>query len=144
VYTRDVLRLANGQTLQGDLILHQLLDGRHAIVYQLSLDAGRQLVLYSPPGGLRASAISTVLPVTVPADGRSVRIEVSALRNSSVAVRVDGAEVLALTGLAGSTGSSPRYLRVGIVRYGTATTNEPVTVYHDGVDVSDAGWIGAP
>jgi hypothetical protein len=144
VYTRDVLRLANGQALGGDLILHQVLDGRGAIVYQLSLNAGRQLVLYSPAGGLRASAISTILGVTVPADGRSVRIEVSALRNSSVAVRVDGADVYALTGLAGATGTSPRFLRVGIIRYGTTSPTEPVTVYHRAVDIASSDWLGAP
>jgi hypothetical protein len=144
VYTRHILRLPGGQAVGGDLIVHQLLDGSNRIVYQLSVNAARKLVLYSPAGGLRAAAISTVLPIAVPLDGGAIRLEVSALRNDSVIVRADGADRYALGGLAGATSSNPRHLRIGILRYGTSTTTEPVTAHHDGVDITTTAWLGAP
>jgi hypothetical protein len=144
VYTRHVLRLATDQTLAGDLIIHQLLDTANRIVYQLSLNANRRLVLYSPAGGLRATTLSTTLPITVPNNDTPIRIEISALPNSSITVRADGADRYTLSNLAGATTTNPRYLRIGIIRYGGTTTNEPVTTHNHAVDITTTDWLGAP
>jgi hypothetical protein len=145
-WSRDIVRLPAGQVLAADLILFQLLDTSNRLIYQLSLASDRKLVFYSPAGGLRATAISSKLStVTIPNDGTSsTRLEVSALRNDSVVVRVNGTDRLSITGLAGATTGNPASLRAGIVRYGGTSTNAPVTAYHRAVNISASGWLGAP
>ena len=125
------------------IILFQVLDSGNRLVYQLSLNPSRQLVLYSPAGGLRTTSVSAVLGVTIPNDGSETRIEVSALRNSSVIVRVDGTDRYTLTGLTGATTTDQRYLRAGLIRYGGTTTDEPVASWHRAVTTSTTGWLGA-
>jgi hypothetical protein len=80
--------------------------------------------------------------VTVPNDGVTKRrIEVSALANNSVEVRVDGVTKISITGLSGATTGSQRYIRAGIDRWdGSSSTS--VRVYHSGVTLGQAGWLG--
>jgi hypothetical protein len=144
LWLRDVLRLREGYTLSGDLILLQVLDGANRIVYQLSVGTDRRLVVYSPPGGLRSTQISTKTSVVVPADGSERRVEVSALRNDSLILRVDGVDRLTIAGLSGATTTAPARLRAGIIRYGGSSTNDPQTAWHRAVATSQSGWLGDP
>jgi hypothetical protein len=144
LWLRDVLRLPQGYALAGDLILLQVLDGANRIVYQLSIATDRRLVVYSPPGGLRATQISNKTSVVIPADGTERRIEVSALRNASLILRVDGVDRLTVSGLTGATTTAPTRLRAGIIRYGGSSTNDPQTAWHRAVDTSSTGWLGEP
>ena len=76
-------------------------------------------------------------------DGQSHRVEVSALPNDSVVVRVDGQDRITLAGLSGSTSGNLRFLRVGIDHYDTGTTSEPISFGHSDVGVSTLGWLGS-
>jgi hypothetical protein len=143
VYTRHLVSLPTSQNPAGHLVIHQLLDAGNRIVYQLSINPSRQLGLYSPPGGLRSSAISIPLTATVPTDGTPTRIEVSALANTSITVRANGTDIYTLTGLTGATTTAPRHLRTGSIRY-DSTTTQPVTTHHSAVDITTTGWLGTP
>ena len=76
-------------------------------------------------------------------DGQSHSVEVSALPNDSVVVRVDGQDRITLTGLSGSTSGNLRFLRIGIDHYDTGTSNEPISISHSDVGVSTLGWLGS-
>ena len=146
VFTRTLLRFPAGQTVQNNLAVLQLRDTTDALVYEIYVSrTDRTVRLYSPAGGLRSTAINLSTGVVVPNDGTSsVRVEVSALRNSSVIVRVDGVDKITLTGLAGATSGNPRFLRAGIDHYDGTATAQPKTVFHAHVGASATDWLGAP
>ncbi len=143
LFTRTVFRFEPGQTLAGQLFVFEVVDVNNKVVYELFLNQARLLRLKSPAGGLGAAAIDQSTATTVPNNGTAVRVEVSALRNDSVVVRVNGVDKITLTGLSGATTGNPRYLRVGIEEY-AGTSPQPVTVYHANVGTSTTTWLGAP
>jgi hypothetical protein len=146
VFTRTVLRFPAGQTVQNNLAVLQLRDTADERVYEVYVaKADRTVRLYSPAGGLRGTAINLSTGVVVPNDGTSsVLIEVSALKNSSVIVRVDGVDRITLNGLSGATSGNLRFLRAGIDHYDGTATAQPKTVFHSHVGVSTTDWLGAP
>ncbi len=145
VYVRTLLGLAAGETLAANLAVFQVRDASGALVYELYLAPDRTLRLWSPTAGLQAGSLNLSSGVVVPNDGSStIRVEVSALANSSISVRVDDVDRISVSGLYGATTANQRYLRAGIDHYDTQTTNEPVGVSHASVAVSQAGWLGAP
>jgi hypothetical protein len=141
VWTRAVVRLPDFQSIPSNLYILQARDAAN-VVWELYARSDRSLRLRSPAGGLRSTAIDASTGVTVPfSGGVGQRLEVSALRNDSVEVRVDGTTRLTLGGLAGATTGNPRYLRAGIDRMdGSSSTT--VRVYYRGVSVSQADWLG--
>jgi hypothetical protein len=144
VFTRDVLRLAAGQLLSDNLAVFQVLDAGGGLVYELYLDSSRTIELWSPPGGLRASSVNLSTGVVVPNDGSSsVRVEVSALANSSLVVRVNDVDKITLTGLSGASSGNQRFLRAGVDHYDGSSTS-PVSIVHGSVGVSQTTWLGAP
>jgi hypothetical protein len=58
-------------------------------------------------------------------------------------VRIDGVDVINLTGLTGATSTNQRYLRVGIDRY-DGSSSSGAQIRHRGVTIGQAGWLGAP
>jgi hypothetical protein len=144
VYVRSLIGLAAGQTLAGNLAVLQVLTADGARVWELFLASNRTLRLYSPAGGLQRLALNRSTGIVVPNDGTSIRVEVSALANESVVVRVNGVTKIDLTGLTGASTRNQAYLRAGIDHYDTTSTNGPVTVTHGAVAFSLAGWLGVP
>jgi hypothetical protein len=85
-------------------------------------------------------------------------VEVSALRNQSVIVRVDGVDEIKLGpwgaivhgvaihpaahGLSGGKSGNPRTLRAGILEYGGWTTADPLRLLFSGVTASGRSWPG--
>ena len=99
VWVRDVLALAREQTLSANLAVLQVRDSAGSLVYELYLGSDRALRLYSPAGGLRSTSIVASTGVVVPNNGSSsIRVEVSALKSSSIIVRVDGVDRITLGG----------------------------------------------
>lgn len=160
IFTRDVIRLARGQELKGNLVLLEVRDVRERLVFDVYLRRDRTIRFHSPEGGLHVDDLNFSTEVEVPNDGVSTRrIEVSALRNDSFFVRVDGEERIRLDhsgavvagrpirpsarGLSGATTGNPRFVRAGIPHYDVWTTFDPVTVYHSGVTVTREAWPGA-
>ena len=144
VYSRDVIRLPAGQTLSNNLAIFQLLDTNGALVYELYLDASRTIWLWSPSGGLRSTAINASTGFTVPNDGTTnTRIEVSALANNSLIVRVNDTDKITLTNLSGATSTNQRSLRAGIDHY-DGTSPNPATITHSSVATSQTTWLGPP
>ncbi len=144
VYSRDVIRLPAGQTLSNNLAIFQLLDTNGALVYELYLDSSRTIWLWSPSGGLRSTAINASTGFTVPNDGTTnTRIEVSALANNSLIVRVNDTDKITLTNLSGATSTNQRSLRAGIDHYDGTSTN-PATITHSAVATSQTTWLGPP
>ena len=89
VWTRDVIALAPSTALGGNLSVLQQRDASGNLVWEIYIDgSNRQLSLWSPAGGLGSSAINQSTGVVM--DGQSHSVEVSALPNDSVVVRVDG------------------------------------------------------
>ena len=143
VYVRDVLSLAQGQTLASNLALLQVRNDAGALVYELYVGSDRILRLWSAAGGLRSTSINASTGVVVPNNGSSIRVEVSALANSSVIVRVDGVDRITLTGLAGATSGNQRTLRAGSDHY-DGCSSQAVTSDHTFVGTSQTTWLGAP
>jgi hypothetical protein len=142
VWARDVVSLPSSTALGGNLSILQQRDASDNLIWEIYVDgATRQLGLWSPAGGLGSSAINQLTGVVM--DGQSHRVEVSALRNDSIVVRVDGQDRVTLTGLSGSTSANPRFLRVGIDHYDTGTANEPISVSHSDAGVTTVGWLGS-
>ncbi|MGZ4314305.1 MAG: DUF11 domain-containing protein [Gaiellaceae bacterium] len=142
VWTRDVIALAPSTPLGGNLSILQQRDASGNLVWEIYVDgSNRQISLWSPAGGLGSSAINQSTGVAM--DGQSHNVEVSALPNDSVVVRVDGQDRITDTGLSGSTSGKLRFLRVGIDHYDTGTTNEPISISHSDVGVSTLGWLGS-
>ena len=142
VYSRDIVRLAAGQTLTDNLAIFQVLDTNGALVYELYLDPSRTICLWSPPGGLRATSINLCTGSIVANDGTTnTRIEVSALANNSLIVRVNDTDKITLTGLSGATTTNQRSLRAGIDHY-DGTSTSPVTITHASVATSQTTWLG--
>jgi Domain of unknown function (DUF4082)/Malectin domain/Bacterial Ig-like domain len=141
VWARAVVRLPDFQSIPSNLYILQARDAAN-VVWELYARSDRSLRLRSPAGGLRSTAIDASTGVTVPfSGGVGQRLEVSALRNDSVEVRVDGTTRLTLGGLAGATTGNPRYLRAGIDRMdGSSSTT--VRVYYRGVSISQVDWLG--
>ena len=143
LFARSALGLAKGQRLSANLAVMQVRDARGALVYELYLEPNRHLSLWSPPGGLRAKAVNLSTGVVVPNDGRSmVRAEVSALRNASVILRVNGVDRMRLGRLAGAKTGNPRYIRVGIDHYDASAKAGAVAVFQGLTGVSTLGWLG--
>ena len=144
VYSRDIVRLAAGQTLTDNLAIFQVLDTNGSLVYELYLDPNRTICLWSPPGGLRAASINLCTGSIVANDGTTnTRIEVSALANNSLIVRVNDTDKITLTGLSGATTTNQRSLRAGIDHY-DGTSTSPVTITHASVATSQTTWLGPP
>jgi hypothetical protein len=142
VFTRSLIGLANGQALDANLAVLQVRDSANALVYELYLTPGRVLNLWSPAGGLRATSINESTGVVVPNNGTKIRAEVSALKNDSVIVRVDGVDKITLTGLTSATTGDQQFLRVGIDHFDGAS---PTTVSIDHTFVANgADWLGSP
>ena len=142
VWTRDVIALAPSTPLGGNLSVLQQRDASGNLVWEIYIDgSSRQISLWSPAGGLGASAINQSTGVAM--DGQSHSVEVSALPNDSVVVRVDGQDRITANGLSGSTSGNLRFLRVGIDHYDTGTSNEPISISHSDVGVSTLGWLGS-
>ena len=141
VWTRDVIALASSTAIHGNIAVLQQRDVSDKLVWEIYVDgSNRQISLWSPAGGLGSSAINRSTGIAM--DGLSHRIEVSALPNDSVVVRVDGQDRITLTGLSGSASGKLRLLRVGIDHYDTSTSSERITVSHNDVGVSTLGWLG--
>lgn len=136
----DSIGLAQGQTLHGNLAVLQVRDLAGKLVYELYVDGGdRTLSLWSPAGGLASSPINASTGVVVPNDGSSrLDVDVSALANDSVSVRVGGVVRIVRTGLQGATTGNQRYLRAGIDHYDTSSATEPVSVLHGPVSVGSS------
>jgi tetratricopeptide (TPR) repeat protein len=136
----DTVDLAGDQALAGNLAVLQVRDVDDALVYEIYIsDRDRTIRLWSPPGGLGATAINLSTDVALPkagSDGR--RIEVFAHANQSAVVRVDGKPRIKLGDLSGAKTSPQRYLRVGIVGYDDWSTYGNVRVVHRAVKVQDA------
>ena len=144
VYSRDIVRLAAGQTLTANLAIFQVLDTNGALVYELYLDPNRTICLWSPPGGLSAASINLCTGSIVANDGTTnTRIEVSALANNSLIVRVNDTDKITLTALSGATTTNQRSLRAGIDHY-DGTSTSPVTITHGSVATSQTTWLGPP
>lgn len=144
VYVRDVLALAQAQSLSANLAVLQVRDNAGTIVYELYVAADRSLRLYSRAGGLRSTSINLSTGVLVPNNGSAtIRVEVSALANSSVIVRVDDVQRISLTGLSGATSGNQRYLYAGIDHY-DGTSSQAVSSEHTYVGTSQTTWLGAP
>jgi len=141
VYARDVVRVPAGQAITEKLVLFQVRDVNDKLVYELTVEADRIVRLVSPPGGLSGNGIEANTGVVLPADGTPRRVEVAAQKNESVAVRVDGLEVLKLVDLSGATTGNQHLLRAGIVRYDGASTGETVVARHGGVGVGTGAWL---
>jgi hypothetical protein len=142
-YVRDAVRLDAGQQLGSNLSIFQLRDVNNAAIYELYLGPDRTLRLWSPPGGLRAAALNVNSGIAVANDSSTFRrIEVSALRNDSVVVRVDGVDRISVSGLSGATTGNARYLRAGIDHYDTAGTADGVGVFHNSIGITTSGWLG--
>jgi RHS repeat-associated protein len=139
-FTRTQVRLASGQTIDANLAVLQLRDASNALIYELYLASDRTLRLWSPAGALRSSSISLSTGVVVPNDGSSIRAEVSALRNDSLIVSVDGVDKITLTGLSGASSGNPRYLRAGIESY-DGSSSSSVRVYHAHVGITTLDWL---
>ena len=141
VYARDVLSVPTTPALGGNLSVLQERDVAGNLIWELYVDgSNRQLSLWSPAGGLSSTAINDSTGVTL--DGQPHRVEVNALPNDSVVVRVDGQDRITVNSLSGSTAGNARFLRVGIDHYDTGTSNEPISVSHANAGVSTIGWLG--
>jgi hypothetical protein len=144
VYVRTALLFPVGQTTTASLWVFQVGDTANRVVYELYVRSDGTIWFSSPAGGLRSTAIDVSTGVRMPTDGVTERVvEISALGNNSVIVRVDGADVITIAGLSGSTRTNQRYLRVGIDRYDGSSTSG-ARVRHRGVTIGQAGWFGPP
>jgi hypothetical protein len=118
VYVRTLLGLAAGQTLSQNLAVLQVRDASNALVYELYLTPSRMLTLWSPVAALRSVSINQSTGVVAPNNGTStIRVEVSALANSSLTVRVNDVDRFTIDNLTGATTGNQRYLRAGIDHY---------------------------
>jgi hypothetical protein len=142
LFLRDEIGLGPGQRLSGNLALAGAVDSAGTSVYELYAAPDRSLHLWSPPGGLRASEINLPCGVTVPNDGSRIRVEVSALADSSLTVRVDDVDRLTVSHLAGATTGTQTAVWSGIDHYDSAAALETVTVYSDDLATSRDGWLG--
>jgi len=139
VWVRDVVRLPASQPLGSNLAVFQVRDVNDSLVYELYVNRDdRTIRLWSPAGGLRSSSINVGTGVTAD-PGR--RVEVSAYRNESVIVRVDGADRINVAGLSGASTQNQRFIRAGIDHYDTNTTSEPVRAYHSMLGATTGGWL---
>jgi hypothetical protein len=144
-WARTLLGLAPDQVLTGDLTVFEMRDVTDQLVYQLNVSSeDGTLHLASPAGGLAGQAIDASTGVVVPNDGRRLLVEVSALKNDSVVILIDGVRTISLNGFSGATTGDMRYLRAGIERYAAAATDEPVRAYQVAVGVSAKGRLGNP
>lgn len=142
-YTRLYLRMPAGQTVTAKLVLFQLHDTNDVLIYELYTDATGMLSFRSPGAALRTSQINQSTGVAVPNDGTStIRVEVSALVNSSVTVRVDGVDKITQTGLTGGNSTNPRYVNPGIDHYDSTGTTDTKTEYVKDVGITTVDWLG--
>ncbi len=140
-FIRTNVGLGDGDTPTDNLHVLELRDVNDAKVFELSIDSDRELVLYSPTGGLRSTDYFESTGVQVPNDGSStVRVEISALRDDGISVRVNGLPAFSASGFTGATTAAARYVRVGIAGYNGASTTD-ISVHHSEVGASTAGWL---
>lgn len=146
IYYRDVVHLPAGENLQGNMGLFRVLDTQHREVFDIYLDSSRRIGIFSPVGGLRSTELRAVSTVAVPNDGVTLRkIEVSALANNSVTVRIDGVDYVSTSGLTGATTSNQRYYQVGTEYYDgvdNSSTSETLHSFHRQSGYSQTGWLG--
>lgn len=142
-FTRTILLLASGQTLAGNLSVFQVRDVSGNLLYEVYLTPGRAVSLYLPSGGLVGAGGIIESTAVVPNDGTTTAtVEVSALTNSSIVVRVNGTDVISESGLAGGTGGAQRYLIAGVDHYDSSLSSDPVTVTHTSVAETTTDWLG--
>ncbi len=143
VFARELIRLGQGQRVTANLAVTQMQDVAGSLVWELYVaGSDRTLRLWSPPGGLQRNEINRSTGVVVPNDGSAIVAEVSAEKNSSVIVRVNGVDRISVAGLANASTGAQRSLRVGIDHYDSASRSEQVVVFHSNVGVSTGGWLG--
>ncbi len=142
LWTRDLVRLPRGHNGTSALTLLQVRDVDDELVYELRAEADRSITFFSPSGGLAANAIEAPTGIELPQSGQARRIEVSALANDSVVVRIDGIDRTVVTDLSGASTGRPRYIRAGIVSYIGTVSPHSELVRHDGVGVSGVRWLG--
>ncbi len=136
IAAHDVIGLGLGETPVTSVHVLQMSDAKHRVIFELVADPDRQLRLYSPAGGLRSRPLDIAAGATVPNDGVSgVAVDIVRLKNG-ISVYVNGVRTIQLTGLTGATTSAPRYLAVGVVRYGAPPSAAPLTAVHAQVSVS--------
>lgn len=141
-YSRDVLRLPAGQAVSANLAVFQVLDGSGRLVYELYVAAADRTVrVWSPAGGLTSGSINASTGIAVPSDGTAVKVEVSALRNSSLVVRVNGTQLVSLSGFSGASTSDAVRYEAGIDHY-DATASTALVAYHSSTGLTTAGWLG--
>jgi hypothetical protein len=135
----DELLVAATTTPSANVSVLQVRDTADALVYELYLDSGRVLHLWSPAGGLRADPINLSTGVAVPIQNGSaapLRVTVGAAANNSLTITVNGDETNRLTGLAGAATGDPDRLRVGIDHYDSPSAFDTLGVIHRNVSWS--------
>ena len=137
-----MLAFVAGQSITANLAVLQVRDVADALVHEIYVrGADRQICLWSPAGGLRSTSVNLCSGIALATDGTPRRIEVSAQVNSSVVVRIDGVDLITVTGLTGGTTGLQRTVRVGIDHYDGSSTAQ-VRVVHSQVAVSTVTWVG--
>jgi RHS repeat-associated protein len=141
VYLRTNISVPNGQAMSGDLFITELRDTQDRLALTVWLRTQDSTIrIDSPAGGLRGTAIAANTTIAVPNTGVSRRLEIAALRNNSLTVRVDGTQRVSMTGFTGATTSNPRYLNAGIItRAGTNTAAK--TVIQSNIGATTSGWL---
>jgi hypothetical protein len=127
-----------------NLALMQVRDVNDALVWELYVSPDQTLHLWSPAGGLDANAInattSTKIPIANDQDpprfATPLQVEVSALANDSVVVKVGGVTAINLSGLGSATTGRQRYLRAGIDHYDSTSAFETMGIYFRDVSVA--------
>ncbi len=142
VYSRHTVRLDTPDELSGHLAVFQVRDVDDELVYEIYVrkETGT-LWVWSPEGGLQSGVTNEDTGVPVASEGAGTVVEVAALANDSVVVRVDGAEMVVLNDLDGATSGPQASLRVGIIGY-EGQMVETARVTHGLPRVSRGGWPG--
>jgi hypothetical protein len=140
VWSRDSLVVSSSQPLTANLAVLQVRDTSGSLVYEIYVAPDRSIRLWSPEGGLRSSSINASTGIAAGDTARPV--EVSALKNDSIVVRVDGVDTITVTGLSGASTGNQRYLAAGIDHYDATTTAESVHASHAMLGASTLGWLG--
>ena len=141
VWIRDVVRLPRVQAVSRAFTFFEVRDVGNELVYELVAQPDRSIALRSPAGGLTADAVVAPTEVKLPLNGAARRVEVSALADDSVLVRIDGVDRVVLTDLQGAETSYQRYIQVGVLNHQPNDSSHRTVVRHDGIGVSAARWL---
>lgn len=139
VWSREMLVVPSSQPLTANLAVLQLSDTNGSLVYEIYVAPDRSIRLWSPAGGLRSSSINASTGVTAGDTAR--RVEVSALKNDSIVVRVDGVDRITVADLSDASTGNQRYLSAGIDHYDTMSTSETMHASLAMLGVSTVGWL---